>query len=132
MALEHLAVLTGEGVEPGRVIVCHQDRGPDEAYLRSVLRVGAWVSFDLISTAGLPPNADRASMIARLVEGGYGGQMLLSGGSARRSSLRAHGGSPGLIYPVETFPLLLMAAGLDAPAVRQLLVDNPAKALTIG
>lgn len=132
MALEQLAILDEAGIDPARVMLCHQDHRLEESYLRSVLATGAWVSFDQVSKTKYAPDEDRAAMILRLVEAGFAGQLLLSGDLARRSYLRAYGGGPGLVYLVESFPPLLMAAGLDAPTVRQLLVDNPAKALTIG
>ena len=133
-ALEQLAILQEEGVDPSRVIVGHQGIGVGDTDPRAVLAVlaaGAWVSFDPVSRTAQGSDEERAATIARLVAAGFGGRILLSGNLARRSSLRAYGGSPGLIYPVESFPLLLMDAGLDAPTVRQLLVDNPARALAI-
>jgi hypothetical protein len=50
---------------------------------------------------------------------------------ARRSALLAYGGAPGLGHIVARFPVELMEAGLGAPAVRRLLVESPARALTI-
>jgi predicted metal-dependent phosphotriesterase family hydrolase len=132
MAQEQLAILADEGVDPDRVILCHQDFQLDEGYLMSLLETGAWVSFDQVSKAKDAADSDRAAMIARLVQEGFGHRLLVSGDLDRRSSLRAYGGVPGLVYLMETFPLLLMEAGLSAPEVRTLLVDNPAAAFTIG
>ena len=70
-------------------------------------------------------------MVKRLVDAGNGDHLLLSGDLARKSYLRAYGGGPGWAYLLERFTLLLMEAGLDAPTVRRLLVDNPDRALTI-
>ena len=131
MALEQLAILREEGVEPRRVIVGHLDFRLDEAYLRSVLETGAFVSFDQISKTKYAPDETRAAMIKTLIEAGHGDQLVLSGDLARKSYLHAYGGEPGWVYLIERFPLLLMEAGLDAPTVRRLLVDNPARALTI-
>lgn len=131
MALEQLHILSAEGTDPSRVILCHQDFRLDEPHLQSVLRTGAFISFDQISKTKHASDQDRAAMVVRLVDAGFAPQILFSGDLARRSYLRAHGGSPGLVYLLEAFPLLLMDAGLDAPTARQLLVDNPARALTI-
>ena len=132
MALEQIAVLREEGVDPSRVILGHMDfKLDDEAYLRSVIETGAFVSFDQISKTKYASDEARAAMVKMLVDAGHGEQLLLSGDLARKSYLRAYGGGPGLAYLVERFPLLLMEAGLDAPMVRRLLVDNPARALTI-
>ncbi len=131
MAREQLAILADEGVDPSRVILCHQDYRLDEEHLTGLLDIGAWVSFDQVSKDKYAPDADRAAMIARLVQAGFGNRLLISGDLARRSYLRAYGGAPGLVFLVESFPLLLMEAGLTAPDVRRLLVDNPADAFAI-
>jgi phosphotriesterase-related protein len=130
MAAEQIAILREEGVDPSRVIVGDLDVGLGETGLRSVLDAGAFVLLDQI---GSPDAADkeRAAMVRALVAGGNTGQLLLSSAVSRRSRLKAYGGGPGWSYPVEEFPLLLMEAGVDAPTVARLFVDNPARALTI-
>jgi phosphotriesterase-related protein len=132
MAVEQVGILRGEGVEPARVIVGHMDRRlGDEGYLRTVLETGAFVAFDNVGKSRYGADVDRAAALKRLAELGFGDQLLLSGDMARRSGLLAYGGGPGLGYVVERFPLTLMEAGLDAPTVRKLLVENPARALAI-
>lgn len=131
MALEQLAILESEGLDPARVVVGHLDFTLDEAYLRRVLETGAFVSFDQVSKTKYAPDAARAAMVWRLVEAGYSDQLLLSGDLARRSYLRAYGGGPGLTFLVERFPRYLYDAGLDGATVRRLYVDNPARALTV-
>ena len=61
--------------------------------------------------------AATAALICDLVEGGYGDGLSLG-----------YNADPMTV--VERFPLFLMEAGLPAIAVRRILVDNPAKALT--
>ncbi len=131
MALEQIALLQAEGVDPAQVIIGHQDRWLEEAHLREVLGTGAFVSFDQISKAHFGSDRDRAAMVARLVEVGFVDQLLVSGDLARKSAQPAYGGSPGWTYLVDAFPLMLMDAGLSAPTIRQLYFDNPARALTI-
>ena len=58
--------------------------------------------------------------------------MLVSAGLERPDDLLARGGPRGLGWVMERVPLALMDAGLDALAVRRILVDNPARTLTIG
>jgi predicted metal-dependent phosphotriesterase family hydrolase len=130
VAVESLAILREEGVDPARVILGNLDVTLDEAHLLRVLDAGAYASFDRIGETGVASDADRAAMVKRLVDAGYGDRLLLSGDTVRTSSFDADGG-PGWCYLVEGFPLLLMDAGLDAPTVRRLFVDNPARALTI-
>jgi phosphotriesterase-related protein len=131
MALEQLAVLGDEGLDPARVVVGHLDFALEESYLRRVLETGAFVSFDQISKTKYAPDEARAAMVKTLVDAGHAGQLLLSGDLARKSYLVAYGGGPGWRYVVEGFPRLLTAAGLDDETVRRLYVDNPARALTV-
>jgi phosphotriesterase-related protein len=131
MALEQLAILMEEGVDPARVIIGHLDFALDEPYLRRVLETGAFVSFDQISKTKYAPDEARAAMVKTLVDAGHEEQVLLSGDLARKSYLTAYGGGPGWAYLIERFPALVRAAGVDAATVRRIFVDNPGRALTI-
>jgi phosphotriesterase-related protein len=131
MSLEQLAILRDEGVDPSRVIVGHLDFALDEPYLRRILETGAFVSFDQWSKTIYAPDEARAAMVNRLVDAGYAEQLLISGDLARKSYWLSYGGGPGFVYFLEQVPLVLMEAGLSAPTVRQVLVENPARALTI-
>ncbi len=131
MAHEQLDLVESEGLDPKRVIVGHLDRRLDWAYLLSLARRGAWLSFDRIGDARTNPDSARAKMLLDLAEAGYGGQLLVSQGLTRTSELVAFGGSPGWIHLLERFTLDLMEAGAEAAFVRQLLVDNPSRALSI-
>jgi predicted metal-dependent phosphotriesterase family hydrolase len=130
MALEQIEILRSEGVAPERIVIGHMDRLLEEHYLRQVLETGVFIGFDGWSKWNYAPDEERAAMTKRLVDLGFGGQILLSGDLARRSLQIAHGGGPGLLYFADYVPLLLMAADIDAPTVRQLFVDNPARAFT--
>jgi predicted metal-dependent phosphotriesterase family hydrolase len=131
MALDQISLLQEMGVDPGRVILGHLDFQLDLDYLTPILESGAWVSFDQISKEKYAPDTERAATIKALADRGYLGQLLISGDLARKSYLLSYGGAPGLRYLIEQFPLMLMEAGLSAPQVRTLLVENPARALTI-
>ena len=131
MALEQIDILTSEGVAPDRIVIGHMDRRLEEGHLRDVLETGVFIGFDGWGKWAYVSDEERAAMTKRLVDLGFGGQILLSGDLARRSLQIAHGGGPGLIYFVDYVPLLLMAAEIEAPTVRQLFVENPAHAFTI-
>jgi predicted metal-dependent phosphotriesterase family hydrolase len=131
MALEQIAIFHEEGVDPRRVILGHIDRHPDDDYVRRVLATGAFVSFDQVRKVDYGTDERRARLVKMSFDSGHGEQVLVSQDLARKSLLRAYGGAPGWIYMLERFTLQLMEAGLDAMAVRQLLVENPQRALTI-
>jgi phosphotriesterase-related protein len=130
-ALEQLERLQAGGVDPARVIVGHLDRRMEWEYLMSVARTGAFISFDQVGKVVYGRDVDRAAMLVRLAEAGYGAQLLISQDLARRSQLLAYGGAPGLAYLLERFTIGLMEAGADALLVRDVLIENTARALTI-
>lgn len=131
IADKQLDLLSAHGVAADRVILGHLDRRMDHGYLRSLLDRGAFVSFDQIGKPYYGPDEPKARMIATLIGEGYQDQLLLSMDLARKSLLRAYGGSPGWVYMIERFALMLMDEGLSAPQVRALLAANPARALAI-
>lgn len=132
MALELLESLGKGGVSPDRVIIGHLDRRPmDIEYLKAIGDTGAFLSFDQVGKSERFTDDDRAKVLLQLVEAGYGDQIVLSEDYGRKSLLLAYGGAPGLAYLQEWFMVLLMEAGLDAMAIRKMVVENTARALTI-
>lgn len=131
MALEQIDLLGEAGVPPEQMIIGHLDRRLDFDYLSRVAERGIFLGFDQVSKAHYNSDADRAAMIARLVSAGFGDQILLSHDHGRKSLYIAYGGYPGITWITERFMLQLMEAGVEAMAVRRMLIENPAQALTI-
>lgn len=131
-ALEQIETLAINGVAANRIIVGHMDRVPmaKETHLE-ILRTGAYLQFDQIGKSDTYTDQQRADRISKLYEAGYGSQILLSLDYGRKSLLSAYDGAPGLPYMSEWFMVLLMESGLEALQIRQLAIENPAKALTI-
>lgn len=131
MALEQIEIMAGAGADPNRIILGHLDfRLDDVPYLTDVLNSGAFVSFDQWSKTKYAPDEDRARVLYELAEAGYLDQLLISGDMARKSNHRGYGAEIGFDYFLDRVPLTLMDAGFDAPSVRLIFVDNPARALT--
>lgn len=131
MALEQLALLSAEGVAPHRIILGHLDRRLEWPYLAEVAATGAYLSFDQISKEKYYPDRERIRFILRLVEEGFGRQVLLSGDLARRSYWPAYGtgGGPGFTYILWRFIPWLREEGLPETHVQNLIRHNPARAL---
>lgn len=129
---EMLQILKENGVESNRVIIGHVDRGSftNEA-LADMARTGAYLQIDQIGKTDDPTDLDRAERVVELTSAGFGEQILLSLDYARRSQLVSYDGKPGLPYLSEWFMVLLLEAGMEAMDVRKLVIDNPARALTI-
>jgi len=131
MALEQLALVESHGLDPRRVIVGHLDRRLEWSYLLDVALTGAWLSFDQIGKTRFGSDRPKAEMLVRLAQAGYADQLLISQDLARTSDFVSRGGSPGWIHLIERFTIELMEAGAGGMLVRKLLIDNPARALTI-
>lgn len=132
MALELIETLGLNGVAANRVIIGHVDRVPMslEAHLE-IARSGAFLQFDQIGKSEEYTDQMRAERVVELIEAGFGDQILLSLDYARRSLLVSYDGQPGLPYLSEWFMVLLLEAGMQAMDVRRLVIENPARALTI-
>lgn len=131
-ALEVLALLTRGGVDSSRVILGHVDLDdrPLNEHLQ-LARTGAYLQFDQIGKPSTWSDQQRAERILELIAAGFGDQILLSLDYGHRSLLTGYDGNPGLSYLSEWFMVLMMEAGIDAMRIRRLVIDNPARALTI-
>ena len=119
------------GLAPNRVILGHLDRSLEVQDLARLARRGARLVVDRIGTDPLVPDRQLASQVLQMAEAGFAGSLLLSQGLAGSEQFVMNGSGPGWIHLLERFTLELMAAGAGADLVRVLLVENPARALTI-
>jgi 5-phospho-D-xylono-1,4-lactonase len=126
-----VALLMDAGVAPERIILVVSAHMNSAEALRWALAGGSFVALVDVAADGWVEAARHAGLVASWAADGFGDRLLLGSGLARRADLRAYGGEPGWSGMIERLPLLLMEAGLDAVAVRALLVDNPRRALTI-
>jgi predicted metal-dependent phosphotriesterase family hydrolase len=155
MALEQVALLLDERVDPARVVIGHLDNHPELDYLRRVLQQGVNIAFDSIGKQywdvrrpPLPvdhPNgpylkdavaqADRtrADRLAALVAEGHVGQILLShdlvGVQAHQNPATL--GRYGYRYLDTVFADLLAERGVSRRDFATMLGDNPRRLLTL-
>jgi len=130
-AHEHLDLLESTGLDLERVIASEFTRFPAFNDLLSIVRRGARVSLDWIGRRDPGDDTATSELLVRLAEAGYAGQLLVSQGLSRRTDFVAYGGGPGWTYLLERFTIALMESGAGAELVRMMLIDNPARALTI-
>jgi predicted metal-dependent phosphotriesterase family hydrolase len=130
MALEQIAILREEDVDPRHLSVGHMDRNPDPWLHLKVADTGAYLSFDGIGKVKYHTDQVRIDCILNLVRRGHEDQVLISGDTARKSYYRSYGHGLGLGYIIETFVPRLREqadeAGLDGERlVQKFFVDNP-------
>ncbi len=124
-----VALLTGLGVPPSSILIGHLDLKPDLPYLRDVAATGVFIGFDQFSKAKYLADSARIDLIARLIDDGHGGQIIISGDLARRSYLLSWGGGPGYRYFLSGLPGAFAERGVDAALYRSLVRDNPRRLL---
>lgn len=138
-----LDIVEEEGLDPGRVILAHQDRSrwhEDLENQKAIADRGAYVEYDLFngklahfkSNSGdaYPSDVERAERIVELLEAGYGSQLLLSQDVYLKIHRRAYGGF-GYTHILENVVPILRALDATDQQIDQLLIDNPREVLTI-
>ena len=129
-----------EGVDPGRVNICHMDGHMNLAYQRRVADMGVWISFD---TFGLEVyyesmsfnhnchDSQRERHLLELLDLGYASQILISQDVCMKMQTLRYGGY-GYAHLLRHIIPSLKHKGVDDETVRTLMVDNPRRFVTVG
>lgn len=125
---EALDVVEAEGADLGKVVLCHLDAQiPDGlGYHRSLLQRGAVVAFDIwgdefqYGHVRMPTDAERLDATVRLIEEGFGDQIVHSQDVCTKTQLRRYGGAGYDHIPRVVRPMLLEAGLTHEDAHRQL------------
>jgi len=134
MALEQLAIVRREGVDPARLTIAHLDRNPDPWLHLKVAETGAFLSFDGITRVKYYPESTRTACILDLVGRGHADQIMIGGDIARRSMFANYGkGGLGMGYILNGWRPRFVEeageAGFDGAALlERFFVANPQRA----
>ena len=132
-------VLEAEGVSPDRVVLNHAFVDSDQPdYVAALLARGATLGYDmfgfdhaLFRVGRYPPSDfEVATVVARLIEAGHAGQLILSQDVCVKTRLRAYGGW-GYAHIIEHVVPVLRDLGVSAEDLDQILVRNPARLLAV-
>ena len=123
---DQLDLLEKEEFPARRFIWVHTQAEPDPALHLAMARRGAWLEFDNI---GAMEDSAMIALILRVLEAGFGDQLLLSMDRGWYSPGQPGGGVPKpFTYLPEVFLPALAAAGCDAATLQRLTVENPFRA----
>jgi phosphotriesterase-related protein len=75
---EQIAILSGEGLPPHRILVGHSDGRDDHDYHRSLADQGAYVGFDRFGIETLIADDRRIESVRRMIDAGYARSLCLS------------------------------------------------------
>jgi phosphotriesterase-related protein len=127
-AFEELDLLDAAGVSTTAFIWVHAQAERDESFHTRAARRGAWVEFDGVAEASIERHV---SLVGRMKADGLLGQVLVSHDAGW---YRVGEPAGGRFRPYDTlftaFIPALEASGFTEAEVRQLLVDNPRRALS--
>jgi phosphotriesterase-related protein len=126
--VEVLERLGAVGVPARSVALVHVDRNADPPYLRELAAAGAFVLFTTMGRVKYGPDSLVLSLIADLVDAGFGDRLLVGGDMARRDMWRSHGGGPGLAWIFSGFHARLRHQ-LGDEVADAITLTNPARHL---
>jgi phosphotriesterase-related protein len=136
MGPEQLDIFESEGLPLNRVIVGHMDGSTDLDVHRALMRRGAFIGIDQIGYQFRRTDAVRVDIVSALVSDGFAPQLIIS---QDRVGLWRGRLTPffqqfqdlmeieGFNYLIDTFVPMLREAGVQDPAIHQMLVENPAR-----
>ena len=130
LGLEQIRILESYGVDPGHVTVGHYDRNPDFYLHNELAQTGCFLEYDTPSRRKYFPESNFIELVRKMVEAGYGKQILWGGDLSRQSYQCAYGGQPGLKYILEVFIPRLREEGYTEEIINDIFINNPARALT--
>jgi phosphotriesterase-related protein len=131
----HLSVVAAAGGDISRTIMCHIDRTLFSfEEMESLAAAGCVLEFDLFGTESsyyppdlsvdLPNDGMRVHYIRRLIEAGYGHQILIAEDVCRKSQLKPHGGE-GYDHILKRVVPLMRRRGISDEQIRQITQRTP-------
>lgn len=134
---EIVDLLTAEGLEPGRVVLCNMDEVLDLDYHCSILDRGAVVEFDTFGFEGYfarlwktPSDIEKMEFLVRLVDRGYAKQIVVGHDVALKCQLHRFGGLGYDHIPRRIGPTLVDHLGVSTEVLHALLRGNPMRLLS--
>jgi predicted metal-dependent phosphotriesterase family hydrolase len=129
-AIEQVAWLGELGVRSSHVTLSHTDKVVDRGYHREILATGASVEYD--QGFRWKPDVDNGTLtlLAWMIEDGFGDQLMLGMDAARQGYWTTYGGSPGWAFLLGPFAEQMQLRGIAADAQRAIFITNPARAFS--
>jgi len=135
--IDALEALTGQGVDPERIVIAHAGDSNDLGYLRAIADSGAWLGCDRFGIEHFNPLPDRIKTLLALLAEGYGARIHLSHDAACFYVFMV--GDPSfanerpdyLLISNQVVPALLRD-GVTQAQIDELMIANPRRFFTGG
>lgn len=128
--MQVLDIIESEGVDLHRVVMSHTGGRPLQD-MDAIFKRGAYVEWDYMGQAPLPPASDKRIIdsVAAMIKAGHAAQIVLAHDICTQAQLKVNGGG-GYIYIDDVIAPGLKAQGISDATIHQILYENPARALT--
>jgi phosphotriesterase-related protein len=137
---EAMRVVSEEGGDPARTVMCHVDRTLfDVDSMIRLARTGCYLEFDLfgqessfypLAPIDMPNDAMRINSILGLMDAGYLERILVSQDICAKHRLTRYGGE-GYAYLLTCVLPLMRQKGMSDQMIDTLVKENPARVLTL-
>ena len=137
---EAAEMLISSGVDPRKIVICHSDAEPCWTYITELLRMGVFVELDNFGKEFTPeaggfaggrfiPDRERAALAAKIIDAGYGSQLLLTNDICLKCMLKRYGGD-GYVRIFREIVPMIAAHGIPEAYLREtILRENPLRML---
>lgn len=124
-----LRFLTGLGLSPHRLVLCHMDKRPDFGLHRELAAAGVLLEYDTFFRPAYEPERNLWPLLDRMISAGLAGQVALATDLADSHRWQAAGG-PGMGGLFRTVRLRLAGMGCDSRTQDVLLGGSIARRLS--
>ena len=126
VVMDQLDIIEAEGYRADRFISIHTQAEPEFSLNLAVAERGAWIEYDNI---GNTPDGPMADMIVKVLDAGYGTQLMLSHDRGWYDPAQPGGGVPKpFTHLFDVMLPMLRDRGVIEEVIRQLTVTNPFEA----
>lgn len=134
--LKALDILTAHGVSPSKTVICHSDVEPRWDYIKSLLKAGVYVELDNFGKEFTPASdsfaaghfikdTERAELAARIIDEGFGSQLLLANDICLKCMLSQFGGN-GYRHLFKNILPMIVKCGIDINYLQNTVMrENP-------
>lgn len=104
---------------------------PDDATIALAHKLGAFIAIEVPTDISLPAERALAERLVALIQAGYGDSLLVTINLVSKRLPVVAPMEPRSPYLIDRLAIALMETGASAYDVRQVMIENPARALTI-
>ena len=132
--------LTDLNVAPERIVICHSDVCPDWRYIRNLLNTGVYVQLDNFGKEFTPgkgnfsggnfaTDEERAKLAAKIIQEGFGNQLLLTNDICLKCMTTKYGGD-GYTHIFKNIIPMVSANGIPLEYLQKTIMQqNPLRML---